>query len=281
MSGNSECVVLLDNGSLRPEAVLRLRGIAASLSEAIGTTVHPVSLLHSSKIDPERLGGEEAVTWRRFLRRGIEKGITRFRVLPLFFGPSSAIKDYLPKVTAEVTEKSQAASVSVAETLVDITHPGDVEVAELLADFIIQKLDTEPDLRRMGVVMVDHGSPLAEVAACRDLVAAQLQEILAGRVEEVIAASMERREGSEYDFNEPLLGTALEAARERGWETVLLSYLFFSPGRHAGPGGDIDGIVADSQFARDGGRVISLPLVGESEKLIPLLAKRYAASLNA
>lgn len=279
MNSQAECVVLMDNGSLRPEAVFSLRRIAQELGARIGVEVHPVSLLHSSKISAELLDGEEAHTWRRFLRQSIEKGITRIRVIPLFFGPSSAIADYLPKVSKEVSQQFGKVSISVARTLVDLDRPEEEDVAQMLTKLIIQKLDTSGGEGASGVVVVDHGSPLPKVAACRDHVAKQVSRILNEKVQGVLAASMERREGEEYAFNEPLLETALEKVREKGWNRVLLSYLFFSPGRHAGKGGDIDRIVASSRFVKEGGEVVPMPLVGESPHLINLLEKRFQESI--
>ncbi|EDY83102.1 sirohydrochlorin cobaltochelatase, putative [Verrucomicrobiia bacterium DG1235] len=276
---SEECLVLLDNGSLRPDAVLSLRKIAKELGALLEKAVHPVSLLHSSKIPADELDGVEAQTWRRFLRQSLSVGVSRFRVVPLFFGPSSAIADYLPKVTAEVMAKHGEATLKVVKTLLDPERPGDDGVARILADLIIQKMDTKSEGDRPGVIVVDHGSPLKVVADCRNRVAAQVEALLEGRVSSVSAASMERREGSEYDFNEPLLERALENACSAGWKRLVLSYLFFSPGRHAGPGGDIDQIVADSRFAREGGVVDCASLVGKSPLLVPLLARRYEESL--
>lgn len=273
MEGIEECIVLLDNGSLRPEAVFSLRIIAKNLELRLGKKVHPVSLLHSSKISAEKLDGVEASTWRRFLRRRLEGGVLRFTVVPLFFGPSSAISDYLPKVTTELLGGLERAEVRVAKTLIDHSDASDVSVARILESLFIHKLDTD----RPGVIVVDHGSPLKVVAECRDRVAKQVKASLGARACDVLAASMERREGVAYDFNEPLLEGALETARERGWKRLILSYLFFSPGRHAGPGGDIDQIVAESEFVKSGGVVDSAPLVGESSFLIDLLARRYEA----
>lgn len=279
MESRKECVVLLDNGSLRAEAVLSLRRIALELEEEIGERVNPVSLLHSSKIPCEELGGVPADTWRRFLRSSLERGVSRFRLVPLFFGPSSAIVDYLPKVSAEVLKTRGGVEISVAKPLIDMESPEEDSVARILESLLIQKLDTVKG-GRTGLVLVDHGSPLRQVADCRNHVADQLAGLLGSRVEAVIAASMERREGDEYVFNEPLLETALERARELGWERLILSYLFFSPGRHAGPGGDIERIVAASAFVREGGEVEAAPLFGESRLLVPLLAKRFAGPVD-
>ncbi len=81
-------IVLLDNGSLQPAASLSLRRLAGELGQRLGRRVDAVSLLHSSKIDAERLGGEPAETWRRYLKAALASGVERALVVPLFFGPS-------------------------------------------------------------------------------------------------------------------------------------------------------------------------------------------------
>lgn len=266
-----ECIVVLDNGSLRPEATFSLRSIAARLEALVGEPVFPVSLLHSSKIDPVDLGGTPALTWRRFLKEQHGIGMDRIWVLPLFFGPSSAVKDYLPKVTQEILGSDCAMQCLVAEPLVS-PDEGDDAVARILHELLIQKLDTEAAVD--AVVLVDHGSPVEVVARCRDQVANQLGFLLEDRAGKVIAASMERREGAEYDFNEPLLERALRDLAEEGAKRIALSYLFFSPGRHAGEGGDIDQILDDAGWTSGDRSVVKAPLVSESDGLIPLLALR-------
>ena len=73
---------------------------------------------------------------------------------------------------------------------------------------------------------------VAAAAARVEVARAPAAAVAAGAVE---ASSMERREGTEYDFNEPLLENLLGS---EGFEKdVVLSMLFISPGRHAGPGG--------------------------------------------
>lgn len=271
-----ERIVLLDNGSLKPEAVFSLRRIARDLGARIGREVEPVSLLHSSKIPAGKLDGVAAQTWRRFLKARLADGSQRIRVAPLFFGPSLAIVDYLPKVTGEMLGGDRSLEVEIGAPLAGDGPVADVAVAAMLADLLLRG-PLEAAGGRTRVILVDHGSPAREVAACRDQVAAQLGTLLGAKAEGVIAASMERREGEEYAFNEPLLHGALEQAREQGAERVALALMFFSPGRHAGPGGDIARIVAESRFARQGGRVDFAPLAGESPLLIDLLARRYRA----
>jgi hypothetical protein len=73
---------------------------------------------------------------------------------------------------------------------------------------------------------------------CRNALAHDLAKELNLPAERVIACSMERREGPEYAFNEPLLETALS----RCTSNVTILMLFVLPGRHAGPGGDVETI---------------------------------------
>ncbi len=270
-------IVLLDNGSLRPEATFSLRGIASRFGELLGRPVHPVSLLHSSKIPAEKLGGEAAQTWRRFLKREVAAGARRFLVAPLFFGPSSAFVDYLPRVTEQILGGESPVSVEVAKPLVDLDDPADDAVARILVDLLVQKLDTKLQLLRPTIILVDHGSPVEKVAACRDLVARQMEELLGSRVSRVIASSMERRDGDEYAFSEPLLERVLHELAQEDASAAALSLMFFSPGRHAGPGGDIAKIVEASAWSKSGRVLPATGLVGESRLLPELLVRRFQA----
>lgn len=272
---DSTRIVLIDNGSLRAESALNLRRLAAALSDRIGAKTHPVSLLHSSKIDPAQLNGQPADTWRRFLRRERAAGACRFLVIPLFFGPSSAISDYLPKVARDVLGPATDWELAIAGSLVNPDDPSDNAVARLMTDLLIEKLNTERFAEPPVVVLVDHGSPLQSVANCRNLVAEQMAKLLGERVVSVVASSMERREGAEFDFNEPLLETALSELHRSGRTEAILSPMFLSPGRHAGPGGDIAAIVAQSEWTLAGKRLPSAPLAGESPQLVPLLEHRF------
>jgi hypothetical protein len=118
------------------------------------------------------------------------------------------------------------------------------------------------------VLLCDHGSPIPEVTACRNALAASLREELGLKPEELIACSMERREGSEYDFNEPLLEHALQSAR--GDAVILM--LFLLPGRHAGPEGDVATIA--KEHAPAGLRWKLSPLLGTHYSLPSLIEAR-------
>jgi hypothetical protein len=80
---------------------------------------------------------------------------------------------------------------------------------------------------------------------------------------------MERREGAEYDFNEPLLEHALQQAKG---EAVILM-LFLLPGRHAGPDGDVATIA--KEHAPAGLRWKLSPLLGTHFSLPSLIELRF------
>jgi hypothetical protein len=159
-----------------------------------------------------------------------------------------------------------------------VAGPGtapDVRLADILADHVRQTAQ-QCQLQRPWVILVDHGSPQRAVAAVRDELRALLAARLDGTAGPVLAASMERRDGPEYEFNEPMLARALECVEGPG----IVALLFFSPGRHAGPGGDIETICREAQTRRPGLQVYFTPLVGEHPRLLEILADRVASALE-
>jgi hypothetical protein len=54
---------------------------------------------------------------------------------------------------------------------------------------------------------------------------------------------MERREGDAYAFNDPLLESIPIEKTSKSLETLVVAMFFLLPGRHAGEGGDVDGIL--------------------------------------
>lgn len=257
---------LVDNGSLEPAATLRLRELAQALARRTGEPVAPVSLLHSSAISPEKLRGEPAEILEPALARRAEQGAREFLVVPLFFGPSRALTDYLPDRVAHLQKRFPGLRVSVAGAL---HHPDDDRLAVILADHVRQG----GDLRR--VVVVDHGSPVREVTEVRNALAADLSRKL-GPGSHVGAASMERRPGPEYDFAGPLLLDLLGAPEWRdGPVTIAMQFLL--PGRHAGPDGDVARICAEAEARNPGLRTRLTRLVGEHPLLLDILADRWRA----
>ncbi|MFC4992861.1 sirohydrochlorin chelatase [Rubritalea tangerina] len=271
MVGKREGIILLDNGSLRAGATLQLRQLAAALGSCLGQEVHPVSLLHSSKVAAEELGGEKAMTLVPFMRAQRELGVSRFIIVPLFFGPSGALVDYLPKRVKDLHDEGWAElEVEVAASLV---HAGDRRVAKIMAELVRERI-AEKGWVRPAVAMCDHGTPVREVNAVREIVAEQLSEELGDVVKVVRACSMERREGAEYDFNEPLLEKLLG---QEGFDgQVVVSMLFAGPGRHAGAGGDVAMICDSARERCEGLETVMSDLVGRKvEALAEVLADRY------
>lgn len=196
---HSSCIILTDNGSLRPDATLSLRFLASKLEEKTGETIHPVSLLHSNKVAPSQLRGIPADIFEPFVLARREMGIQQFIVLPLFFGPSAAIAEYLPQ-RVDALKKDKAwpeLSVRVAPCLVDPSAPEDFRLAEMLTDAIGARI---PDFggESVSVALVDHGSPRRAVTEVRNFVASQVEHLLGDRVKSVRPCSMERREDAKY-----------------------------------------------------------------------------------
>jgi sirohydrochlorin ferrochelatase len=220
--------------------------------------------MHSTKIDPTLLGGQPAVIFEGAVAQAKADGIDELVVIPLFIGPSRAITEYLPKVFADA--QPGAMKLSIREPLF-----GDdgAELTGMLAD----------NLRETGwtkgsgtVLLCDHGSPIREVTVCRNSLANQLRNQLGLEDGELIGCSMERREGPEYAFNEPLLQNALGLTKLKG-DTVILM-LFLLPGRHAGTDGDV-ATIAKEHAPSDIRWKIS-PLLGTHPLLPQVLAARFA-----
>lgn len=261
--------LLMDNGSLEPAATLGLRGLAAKLGERIGQRVEPVSLLHSSAVPAERLEGTPAEILEPALERRIAAGYGAFLVVPLFFGPSGALTDYLPKRLAHLRTKHPTLNVKVAAPLF-VT--GDDRLARILADQVRTLNSTS-----RHVALVDHGSPARAVNDVRNELAGQLAGLL-GPDFTVAPSSMERRKGADYDFCEPLLERLL---RLPGWNAgeVIVAMQFLLPGRHAGPDGDVAQVCREAEAASGGALQTTMTgLVGEHPLLIDILADRWRAA---
>jgi len=296
-------ILLVDNGSLEPAAVLALRDVAERFSAKIGRPIFPVSLAHSDKIPAAALGGEAAKCVEPFLREQLERGDDReFVIVPFFIGPSRAVTRSLPKLIDTLRGEFPDLRVRIASVL---HAAGDDSLARILADRVrsvlseigkteVRRGETETEMR-VRVALVDHGSPAREVTAVRDKVAAQLAVLLSGdaRVAEVAACSMERRPGSAYAFNEPLLETLLAREEWRGSvearTLIIVAQLFLLPGRHAGPGGDwcasaggdIAQICARAKERSSHLRTVQTEPLATHPLVVELLAQRLAAAFSA
>jgi len=254
-------ILLVDNGSYEPAATLALRGLAEQVGKHIGQEVRPVSTMHSAKIDPALLGGVPAVIFEAAVQQAKADGIEELVVIPLFIGPSRAITEYLPKVFADA--QPGAMRLSIRDPL----------FGPELVDMLIDNLKSTGWTKGHGTVLLcDHGSPIPEVTRCRNFFAVSLRAKLGLKEDELIACSMERREGAEYDFNEPLLEHALQDAQ--GDAVILM--LFLLPGRHAGAEGDV-ATIANEHAPADLRWKLS-PLLGTHPALPVLLFRRHLYS---
>jgi len=253
-------ILLVDNGSFRPEATLALRRLSQEVGQLLGQPVQPVSVLHSDKVDPALLDGQPAVIFEQAVHQAKADGITELVVLPVFIGPSKAITEYVPQVFAEAGAGDMRLTVKPA-----LYGDDGAELLEILVDSLHWG-GWDPD--RDTILLCDHGSPIVEVTRVRDALARDLARDLDIPPSQLIACSMERREGPEYAFNEPLLATALRQAPG----DVLVLMLFLLPGRHAGPDGDVATIA--KEHAKPGAQVRLSPLLASHPCMSHLIAKR-------
>jgi sirohydrochlorin ferrochelatase len=269
---------LFDNGSLRAASTLSLRRTAAAVSERLGSPVKAVSLLHSSGVDAEALGGEPAELLEPALLKWLaDRPDGEAILLPLFFGPSGALTEYVPERLNSIRAKYPKARIALAHWLVDMSTP-DTRIAEALADSA-RRCIGENGLERPKVLLVDHGSPQPTVAAVRDYLGSQVSELLKGEVELVGTASMERRPGPEYAFNDPLLSVALTQKPFDSGDVVVLMQ-FLSPGRHAGPSGDIAEICGEASRGRTELRTHLSEPIGNDPRVVAVLIQRYEEALQ-
>ena len=269
----SPLTLLVDNGSLQPAATLALRELAAKLGARLNQPVEAISLLHSSGIDPQLIGGQPAEILLPALERRLADGRNEFVIVPLFFGPSQALTIYVPDNVNRLRKKFPQLHVTLAPPL---HASNDNRLAKILADQVRAELDRSPGLPAR-VALVDHGSPVAKVTKVRNELARQLASELGSTVAAVAPCSMERRPDPAYDFCDPLLSALLDKSP---WSTdrVIVAMQFLLPGRHAGPNGDVAKICATAEAAHPGLRTTMTKLVGEHPLLIDILADRWRAS---
>ncbi len=276
----SEPVILLvDNGSKNAEATLRLRAIAASLGEACGKPIEPVSLQHADQIPAQDLEGYPAQVLVEFLAAQLAAGQREFVLVPLLFGQNRALSSFIPEQVAELKARFGPFELRQADVLSPLPE-GEPLLADILADQVTRcgdQLGAEPTC----VVVVDHGSPLPAVTAVRAAATMALRERIASDIQ-LTQAVMERREGAEYDFNGQLLGDLLDVyAAQDANAVIVLAMMFLLPGRHAGPGGDIDQICRAALERNPGLKLGISGLVGEHPLLIEILEQRLHAALRS
>jgi sirohydrochlorin ferrochelatase len=272
-------ILLVDNGSSRPAAVQNLRAIAARTAARVGMEIHAVPLLHAEKIPAQLLDGAPAEIFETFLMKRAAEGQHEFLLVPLFFGPSRALSDFVPQVIARTEAAVGALQVQTADILCPLPdgEPGLVDIMEAHARTLIGR----HGLSRPRILVVDHGSPQPAVTAVRNWLATQLGRRFGPEIS-IGEAVMERRAGPAYDFNGKLLAEALDAiAAEEPTSDVVVIMQFISPGRHAGPDGDIAEIIRDATDRNPGMRVYCSPLLSEHETLPAILEERIASALRS
>jgi hypothetical protein len=93
-------------------------------------------------------------------------------------------------------------------------------------------------------------------------------------------AFCKKRPGPEYAFNEPLLAARLRTPPfDRG--DVVVALQFLSPGRHAGPEGDVARICAEARRERPELRTHITETIASDSRVVAVLADRYSQALKA
>lgn len=277
---SATCNLITDNGSYRPEATKSLRDLAERLGHRVGAEIQPVSLLHSTKIDAEKLDGIPAEIFEPFIKKKRKEGINNFLVTPMFFGPSAAILEYMPQRVEDLkTNGWPELEVKIAPCVVDAEDKQDTRMAQILVDQILATRDSQ-SLSKPAVAVVDHGAPRIKVTEVRNHLADQVRQLLPEKEFPVVTAcSMERRDGDEYAFNEPLLEHIIGSEGYK--DEVIVSMLFASPGRHAGPGGDVAEICQTAAANQPNLKWHMTDLVATHDGIIDLLSERYEQGVNS
>ena len=268
------CYLISDNGSYRPEATLSLRSLAERLGKKVGKTIHPVSLLHSTKISPNKLNDIPAEIFESFVLKKLGEGVRRFHVTPMFFGPTAAILEYMPQRVEVMRATWPDLEVRISPCVVDLDDPDDERMAQILIDQIHASREKR-GFTSPSIALVDHGAPRIKVTEVRNHLGEQVRRLLPEcEFPKVVACSMERRDGDEYAFNEPLLERVI--GTEGFHNEIIVSMLFASPGRHAGPGGDVAKICEEAAESHPDLQWQMSELVAGHDGIVDILSDRFA-----
>lgn len=250
---------LVDNGSMKASSTVSLRTVAGKLQAALGRGVEvwPVSARFSDRIPASELGGKTAFRLESALQNYIRKKGRNLVILPFFFAECDTVTHFIP----ETLTKMQV-SAKVATPLLP-----DGRICQILSKNVREVMH-QNSLSSCPVVVVDHGSPTPEVSASRDEVVAQMRQEFGPELS-ISAVCMEKR--PECDFNGPLLEDALDAFTG----DVVVALMFLQPGRHAGPGGDIEQIIERAETRNPKLRCHRTSLVAQDPLVIQILRDRY------
>jgi hypothetical protein len=266
-------IALIDNGSLEPAAHACLRAAAAAIGARTGTRVDAVSWRHSGRIPPAALEGGPAWTLAPWIRAQVSAGEREFLLVPFFISPKGSVGTALRVELDRLAEAAGGFDYSFADGL-----PADTALPAIVADRIRESA-SRLGLQEPAVVVVDHGGPSPASAEVRNRVAERVRDELGGAIGPLAAASMESPGGPDFAFNRPLLREALaQAGFDRG--DVVVAPLFLSPGRHAGPGGDLLRIAREAEARSPGLRCHFTELVGSHPLAIETLAGALSRALR-
>ncbi|CAI5725645.1 unnamed protein product [Hyaloperonospora brassicae] len=286
-------VVLVDFGSEQAEAYLALRQIGFQLSRLICQPVVPCSFRFSDHIDPKQLNDLEAKTFEMVLNEHLAcrgQKASEVVVLPLFFGKSCWLTEFLPKTIAKVWATaipvpSMPLTVRVGTCLVDQENVNDDRVAQILLERVrADEVDWDTTSTDVSVVVVDHDTPNEDVHKARELVAQQLRSHLMTneRVKVVDSAHVERFSrivGPKSDFDAPLLDKALRRlAVEQG--SIVVAKMIISSDCGPGEDDDIDVVVDDFRAANPSVSIFVTEALKTHKLLSEILRDRYHNALS-
>lgn len=249
---------LIDNGSLEAAAHRRLRALASVLSDQSGASVHALSWKHSDRVPAASLDGKPGETLAPFVRRHAAAGERSFLFVPFFISPQGAIGSALRRDLELLQTETGGFDFNFTTGLSDSGA-----LATIIAERVREVSPaTVPDA---PVVLVDHGGPSSASAGLRDRLAAEAAALLSRPVH---PCSMEGE-------HPPLLADLLSAAGFANRD-VIVAQLFLSPGRHAGPGGDIEEICRASPA-----RCHRTALVGDHPRAAAILSAAIRRALSS
>ncbi len=230
-------VALIDNGSLEPAALQNLRAVAAALAKRTGVSIHAVSWKHSDRIPPAKLrlspasdergdfGAPVAWTLDPFLRSLVALGQREFVFVPFFISAQGAIGSALRTDLERIQRELGGFEFRFTDGLAARGVIPKIVAEQIRLAIAHHALHAPP------VIVVDHGGPSPASATLRDQLAAQIRRELGAAIGPLAAASME-------GAHPPLLAAQLRATGFAEGD-VIVAPLFLSPGRHAGPQGDL------------------------------------------
>ncbi|KAJ1632962.1 hypothetical protein T492DRAFT_984257 [Pavlovales sp. CCMP2436] len=272
--------VLLAHGSKRADTWVQLDALSGDLRRAGRAEVVAASVFFGDDSAAEEGGGEPRppASLDALLRRMLAAEPARpIRILPFILGPSRALRAETPRLVREAAATCAAADVEVLPCLADVVDAEGARAVSVGLAEQIERTIAEAGLTRPFVLVCDHGSADAAVAAVRRTMVADVARLLGSAVVGVEPAPMERpsslARGSEAD--DPLLEERLAGlcCADAAAVEVVVAMAFLSPGRHAGADGDVAEIVARATAGRADLRVHVSELLGDSRAVRRVLAR--------